>query len=496
MRKALLVTAALAWSAELRIQLRDGGGAPVTARLEVHGPGGKMYQPKEGAIPSRPPGRSGTSPYLDSFVTRGGSVTVEAPAGRYRIVAERGLEWERGTREVDLTEPRVEVELTMRPWIRMRERGWWSGDMHVHRPMEDVPALLEAEDLNFGVVFTMWNRQNLWPGALPSDWIRQTGPVRWMTVTNAEDERGGGAWMLHGLREPLGLEKVLSGSERPTESWDPPGIEFVRRARQQKQTGARFPWFDLEKPIWWEAPVMMALERPDSMGLLHNHYDQYAMYDNEAWGRKRDTTRFPGSAGFSDYSLHLMYRYWNLGWMVPPTAGAASGVLPNPVGYNRVYAKLAGEFTVEKWYGAVREGPVILSNGPLVFFEPKLARGRMRGRLEVVSRDEIERVELVCDGVVIRQWKPAGRRFETKVDIDARRFGWVAARAYAKNDATVRLGHTGPVKAGGEARTRREDARYFREWVEELARNPKTPPGSTAAALYAEAIRVYRELEK
>jgi hypothetical protein len=32
--------------------------------------------------------------------------------------------------------------------------------MHVHRPMEEMPLLLEAEDLNLGIV-PMWNCQNL-----------------------------------------------------------------------------------------------------------------------------------------------------------------------------------------------------------------------------------------------------------------------------------------------------------------------------------------------
>ena len=309
--------------------------------------------------------------------------------------------------------------------------------------MEDTPLLLAAEDLNLGVVFTMWNRQNLWGDRpLPTDWIRKTGPDRWMTVTNGEDERGGGAWMLHGLSTALGLDKVLRDGDRSTESWDPPGIEFVRQARARKS--GLFPWFDLEKPIWWEAPVMMALERPDSMGLLNNHYDQYAMYNNEAWGRKRDTDRFAGLHGYSDYSLHLMYRYWNLGWMVTPSAGAASGVLPSPVGYNRMYVKVDGEFTVEKWYEGVRAGRVTVSNGPLVFFEPKLRQpgGRLRGRIEAYSRDALDRVEIIANGKVIQSWKPAGTRFRANVDLDVAAYSWVAARAYAKNDVTVRLGHT------------------------------------------------------
>lgn len=506
----LLAAAPIAATAEsLRIELRDEHGQPVTARLEVHGSGGRMFQPADGAILSRPPGRPDSgSPYLRSFITRSGSATIELPsAGRYRVVAEHGLEYERVVREVDVArDGATTIEIQLRPWIRMRERGWWSGDMHVHRPMEDVPALLEAEDLNLAVVFTMWNRQNHWgAGGLPgADWIRKTGAHRWMTVTNAEDERGGGAWMLHGLTAPLGLDQVVAAGERPTESWDPPGIEFVRQARAGKRhgRGGLFPWFDLEKPIWWEAPVMMALARPDSMGLLHNHYNQYGMYDNEAWGRKRDAARFPGPSGFSDYSLHLMYRYWNLGWLVTPSAGAASGVLPNPVGYNRLYVKMdGGEFHSGKWYEGVRAGGarVMVSNGPLVFFEPKLRRGarRLRGSIEVSSRDELEAVEIVANGQVLRAWKPGAKQFRAMLDLDIAGHSWVAARAFARNGLTVRLGHTAPVKtSAGAGNGSQADARYFREWLEELAHNPKTPPGGKAAALYREAMGVYRAMEK
>jgi len=490
-----ILLAGAAWAAELRIQLQDERGRPIAGRVEVHGSDGKMYR-APGTLPSRPAERSETgSPYLRSFVFRD-SASITAPRGRYRVIAEHGLEYERVTREVELAEgAQSSIKLTLRPWIRMYKRGWWSGDMHVHRPMEDTPMLLEAEDLNLGIVFTMWNRQNLWGDrALPNDWIRKTGPDRWMTVTNGEDERGGGAWMLHGLSNALGFDKVLRDGERSTESWDPPGIEFVRRARAGKR--ALFPWFDLEKPIWWEAPVMMALERPDSMGLLNNHYNQYAMYDGEAWGRKRDTARFAGLHGYSDYSLHLMYRYWNLGWMVPPSAGAASGVLPNPVGYNRMYVKLNGEFTVEKWYEGAKAGRVMVSNGPLVFFEPKLQQrgGRLRGRIEAISGDELERVEIVANGKVIQRWNPPGKQFRANLDLDVAQYSWVAARAYAKNDATVRLGHTDPFQLTG-IWDRREDARYFREWIEELQQNPKTPPGTRAAELYSQALQVYREME-
>ena len=122
------------------------------------------------------------------------------------------------------------------------------------------------------------------PAALQEKWLAEDAIRRWMTVTNAEDERGGGAWMLHGLKTSLGLETGVPAGKPATELWDPPGVAFVRKARGGKRS--LFPWFDLEKPIWWETPVMMALERPDSMGLLNNRYNQYGMFNNESVGAK------------------------------------------------------------------------------------------------------------------------------------------------------------------------------------------------------------------
>ena len=71
-------------------------------------------------------------------------------------------------------------------------------------------------------------------------------PTHIATLMNAEDERGGGAWMMHNLKKPLALSEA--------ERWYPQGRVFVDQAKSQ---GA---WFDSEKPIWWEVPVMAALD--------------------------------------------------------------------------------------------------------------------------------------------------------------------------------------------------------------------------------------------
>ena len=153
----------------------------------------------------------------------------------------------------------------------------------------------------------------------------------------------------------------LSAPER----WYPPGLRFVQEAREQ---GA---WFDLEKLIWWEVPVMMAIAPADSAGVVNNHIQQYGVYAQEAWGRPRDAKQFPGPAGFVNYTLGLYYRYLNLGFKLPASAGAASGVVGNPLGYNRVYARVASSQTFDPptFFAAMRTGQSFATNGPMLFLK-------------------------------------------------------------------------------------------------------------------------------
>ena len=213
------------------------------------------------------------------------------------------------------------VRLSLGPWIRMNDLGWWSGDLHVHRPLADVPALMKTEDLNVAVSYTMWNTQQRsrsdWTGKpAPAATVESVSPRHLHMIMNAEDERGGGAWMLIGLPGPFEMT--------PAEPWYPQGLTFVERARALRPKGGVLPWFDCEKLIWWEAPVVMAFGAPDSVSLLFNHFNQYGIHDAEAWGRPRDQKQFPGPEGFVHYVLGLHYRYLNLGFRFAQGAGSAS----------------------------------------------------------------------------------------------------------------------------------------------------------------------------
>jgi hypothetical protein len=484
-----LVLSISSMAASLHIRVTGETAQPIWTRLEVRGTDGKMYQPPSAILDKTARNRPGGQPYyLGSFVVNG-ECDLEVPAGRYTVIAEHGLEYERIERAVNVTEQSpAKLALSLKPWIRMRDRGWWSGDMHVHRPLEDAPSLALAEDLNISVAITMWNKRNLWEGKpFPENPVIEASPNHLVTVLNAEDERGGGAWILHGVKRPLDLG--VDGR------WYPPGIKFVREARAQKSSGEVLPWFDCEKPFWWEVPVMMALATPDSFGVLHNHFDQYGIHASEAWGRPRDQKEFPGWEGFVDYSLGLYYRYLNLGFKLPPSAGTASGVLPNPVGYNRMYVHMDGPFSLDAWYRALREGHVFVTNGPVLFLTTKREGSKLKASVEVVAREPIDRVELVANGRVINRvdLKADVRQYRHEFSVPAADYSWLAARCFLKRGATIRLAHSSPVYLEGKWDAR-PDAQYFVEWLDELIEQTTSDPKRFAGASERnEILDLYRQ---
>jgi hypothetical protein len=483
--------------AELKIRVVDAAGEPVWARLEVRDAKGGMHQPafalRDLDARNRP---GGGAWYLGSFVAQGESV-IEVPPGAYTVIAERGTEYERLERQLDVKEGEpVEIVVEPKAWIRMSERGWWSADFHIHRPPEDAEKLALAEDLNLSAVFTMWNQRDLFEGReWPANPIVKLDPRHLLTVLNAEDERGGGAWMLHMIRERLGLG--VDGR------WFPAGLQFIEQAKKQRYVATGFPWLDCEKPFWWETPVVMAISPCDSMGVLHNHFNQYGINDSEAWGRPRDKQKYPERQGFVEASLDLYYRYLNLGFRLPPSAGSASGVLPNPAGYNRIYVHLEEPFSVEAYYRNLRQGRSFVTNGPMLFFDAaEQPGGKVRLTVDVVSREPLDRIEIVANGKVLETFEAPDNKteFRTTMEMQEGLNSWVAARCFTRNGDTIRMAHSRPVYLKGRWNMQ-EDAVFFMRWIDELIEQTRNEPDRVKTAeerralveLYQRARQFYEQ---
>src|SRR5262249_51108378 len=142
---AWMGTSRLAAGTELRLTILDSATEkPVPCRIHLKDATGKPVQPKNQPF------------WHDHFVCAGFAELDLAP-GAYFFEAGRGPEYLVRTGGASIAEGKT-LELTNRlqRMVDLSKEGWWSGELHVHRPLADIELLMRAEDLHIAPVITWW----------------------------------------------------------------------------------------------------------------------------------------------------------------------------------------------------------------------------------------------------------------------------------------------------------------------------------------------------
>jgi hypothetical protein len=384
---------------------------------------------------------------------------------------ERGPEYSvaAGTFSVIAGKP-AKLAVELERLVNLAAEGWWSGDLHVHRPIEEIELLMRAEDLHIAPVITWWNNRNLWADRpLPDRLTTQFDGNRFYDRMAGEDEREGGALLYFHLPRPL----AITGATREY----PSPMRFLAEARRHDRA-----WVDIEKPFWWDVPTWLATGQIDSIGLANNHMCRSRMYESEAWGKPRDVERLPAPLGNGIWTQEIYYHILNSGLRIPPSAGSASGVLPNPVGYNRVYAYVDGDLTYEKWWDSLKVGQSFVTNGPLLRVRSngelpghvfRVSAGELTVNLDVqlAHREPIRRLDIIVNGSIHGsvsgdEWA-ATKRLKSFTMTEG---GWFLVRAIADNPATFRFASTAPffVELGEvKSRVSKASSQFFLDWCRE-----------------------------
>ncbi|MSU34239.1 MAG: hypothetical protein EXS36_03840 [Pedosphaera sp.] len=426
-------------------------GEVIPARIHLAGPDG---QPVRAA---------GNLPFWSDHISSPGNAVFTVAPGKYSMTVERGPEWSSESAAVEIApgQTSTNVQVVLKRLANLSSEGWWAGEMHIHRPIDQVELLMRAEDLHFGQLISWWNTANPWAnGPLPSPVLKRFDGNRFVDQLGGEDERDGGALLFFNLDHPI---NITAGQRH-----HPSSLVY---AKQAKADGA---WIDIEKPFWWDVPMWIANGIGDSIGIANNHMYRTGVYPNEAWGRPRNVAQFPGARGNGWWTQEIYYHLLNAGIRIPASAGAASGVLPNPVGYNRVYVQFDGEPTMGKWRAGLKAGRVFVSNGPLLRVK---ADGQLPGHVfksetglieltldgQLDSRDPIERVEFVRNGYVEQIKLPAKVKLTDS--------GWFLVRAITTLTNTLRFASTGPfyveLQGGRQSPRQRESSEFFVGWCDE-----------------------------
>ena len=467
MRYAFFTVILLGWATvaqpgevEFRV-VEEISGKPLPCRIHVKDSAGKPQKPAK-------------LPFWNDHFVCPGEATLELPLGKYTYQIDRGPEYRLITGDVELTEkePQASVAAALQRIADLAAEGWWSGEMHVHRPPGDIKLLMQAEDLHIAPVISWWNDHNLWKNQpQPQTTLVRFDTNRFYHLLAGEDEREGGALLFFHLNKPL----PIAGSTRE----HPSPLKFVAEARRTAGSSV-----DIEKPFWWDVPAWVASGQIDSIGIANNHMCRDGMYESEAWGKPRDEQRLPAPRGNGYWTQEIYYHLLNCGLRLPPSAGSASGVLPNPVGYNRIYAQVGPELTWQGWWDAFLAGRSIVTNGPLLrvtanenspghLFQVEAAATieiELKGKL--TTRDSVPFVEVIKDGLVER--KVPAQELESGASLGSLAFdrsGWFLVRAIADNDKTFRFASTAPfyVEIGKRPRISKSSAQFFLDWSRERA---------------------------
>lgn len=472
-----LSAAGLAWAADVEITVRDKkSGQPVPCRIHLKDAAGKAQR------------AAGLPFWFDHFVCPG-TVRLELETGKYGIEIERGPAYTRHTGFLlveEKSKPKVAYELER--LVDMAAEGWWSGELHVHRPVADIELLMRAEDLHVVPVITWWNARNLWDKqALPAEPLARFDGNRFYHLMAGEDEREGGALLYFHLKKPLAITQAKREFPSP--------MKFVAEARLNEDV-----WIDIEKPFWWDVPLWLASGMMNSIGLANNHMCRDRMSETEAWGKPRLVERLPAPRGNGFWTQEIYYQILNAGLRVPPSAGSASGVLPNPVGYNRVYVHVGPELNHDKWWAGLRAGRSFVTNGPLLRVQ---ASGKLPGHVfsagagekveiplkaTVTTRDPIRYLEIIKNGAAERKvsfedWSKNG----SLGTVNFKESGWFLVRAIADNKNTFRFASTAPyyVEIGpNKQRISKAAAEFFLNWTRErMGRIKLNDPGQRKEVL-------------
>ncbi len=415
-----------------------------------------------------------------------GKVRIAVNPGEYKLRVQHGPEYERSEQDVQvLQETEMALPIRLRRLVNAREKGWWSGETHLHFPgrlkerslkdesLKQLKLHMQAEDLNLAPSLSVWQPQlpvgNMWP---PRH-VVQIDAYRFCTLNNWEDEKPYDSVIYFNVTRPF-TEPQVSMQEHVD--------RLTEVKRQQPEV-----WASLCAVNFEGVPELVATRLIDSIEIashfcswdIQTDWKEFQPFDG--WGRKpMSSDRTWRTRGL--YHLELYYRFLNCGFRIPPSAGTAFGIRgPVGLGYDRVYVHLDKPFTNENWWEGFKAGRVFVTNGPILMVT---ANGKLPGEtfsspagktlkldldITLISNEPVESVEVVQDGKVVQ--KIEGENIAERIraePLSFERSGWFHVRVITAVTKTFRFACTGPsyIEIGDKRSTiHRSDVEYFLEWI-------------------------------
>ena len=441
------------------------------------------------------------------------------PAGDYTLVVECGKSYFPESLQFQLEESeQVRKTISMRRWNSPAERGWYSGDTHLHRTIEELKNVLLAEDLNVALPLTNWvtiaekppstGDKNL--AEIPDDLI-EVDKTHLIWPRNTEYE----IFSVGGKRHTLGALFVL-GHREPIQTTVPPWKPVIQSLANRDNV-----FFDMDKLDWPFAMLLPSIATGATYELANNHVwrTEFAF---RKWNSPAPNFMQPpygqsqgGHRQWLDYTFGMYYTLLNTGLRLPPSAGTANGVHPVPAGFGRVYVHLPDGFSLSNWIAGLKAGRSFVTTGPMLYatldgeapgkeFESKDA-GTFELKCELKSEKRLAYGEVILNGQPITLLRPQNKPLDTgafssnvKSKVEVPRSGWVAVRFWEpRPDGQSRFVHSAPwyvEVAGRPTEILQDEKDYLLSRIKNEIARSKDVISDQATQEYVRAVEFYESL--
>jgi hypothetical protein len=349
--------------------------------------------------------------------------------GVWQIGVRRGVEHEVLFEDVTIRSGELTAK-TLRPrrWVDMRQRGWWSGDDHVHtRILSDddarnVMAWTQAEDVHLANIVKM--------GDIYRTYFEQRGFGPAFRVVDGE--------------------YVLAPGQECPRTHDQIGHTLAMNITAMVRDPERYFLYDT---------VFDAVHAQGGLtGYAHVNSGMFHVHRDMSLNVPRAKVDFVEILQFNQLGTDLYYEFLNLGCKL--TASAGSDVpWGGTIGEVRAYAYLGRQpFSADNWFKAFGRGRTFTTSGPMLEFrvddalpgDELLVKSPRKLRVRARAWGDPQRMapvklEIVRHGEVIRDTgsrDPAKPEAKLDFTVEAGDGFWIAARARAGDGTSA---HTTPV---------------------------------------------------
>lgn len=444
------------------------------------------------------------------FYTPGRS-KVPVPAGKTEILVEKGFEYTPVELTVDVpAEGKAAVEVVISRWINMKKLGWYSGDPHVHfrRTRKEDSAnfleILKAEDVNVvgSHVISTETALDILQYAYGKEGIQEEGDYH---IYSGEEFRNGysgegyyGHFLIFNpdkLIEPVGTGK-LCGMGNPEDY--PPCYVIFQKAHKSGAIVIAAHSGRGEMPV----------------GLILGEIDGIEVFQSGRWDRRLKP--------YAEGKPHW-YHALNCGFKVSGTSGSDYAYLTSKVPFHeRMYVQIDGEYGVDRWMKALKQGRSFLTTGPLLLdfdvdghhmgdtIRLKKPGKTVEYSVDIRSTAPVENVELIRNGEVVRTVKNPDNLQNINISgtLQITASAWIAVRAKGLHPVNPRknlMVHSNPIYIEVDEKPVlvKDSAGFFVKWLDDSITWIENEacfltPGhkNEVLHLFGEARRYYEELSK